>query len=211
MSNRRSTPAIVLEAVVVVAAAVGFAVAANGLSPRGLNLARDYFPQSTGRVVETHVPQPVAVSSSSTNENSEVAEIDRRIKEKGLQPMGRAETERLFHDPRYQEGLVIFIDARDQAHFAEGHIPGAYPLDRYHPDKDLAADLTPCQTADQIVVYCTGGECEDAEYTAILLREAGVPNEKLFVYGGGFEDWSASHLPLEEGARFSGLAPGGSK
>ena len=191
------------------AAAVGFALAANGLSPRGLNLARDYFPKNTGRIVERYVP-PVAVPSSSTNENSE-ADTDSRIKEKGLQPMGRAETERLFHDTRYQEGLVIFIDARDQAHYAEGHIPGAYPLDRYHPDKDLAADLTPCQTADQIVVYCAGGECEDAEYTAILLREAGVPNEKLFVYGGGFEDWSASHLPLEEGGRLSGLAPAESK
>jgi rhodanese-related sulfurtransferase len=201
-----------LEAVMVVAAAAGFAFAANALSPRGLKLARDYFPRSASTAVSTaQVSPPAANNPATTNENSETAEINRRIKEKGLQPIDRAQTERLFHDPRYQQGLVVFIDARDDAHYTEGHVPGAYPLDRYHPEKDLAADLTPCQRADLVVVYCTGGDCEDAEYTALLLRDSGVPNQKLFVYGGGFDDWSASHLPLEEGARDSGLAPAESK
>jgi rhodanese-related sulfurtransferase len=210
--SRTSTSAILLEAVMVVAAAAGFAFAANALSPRGLRLARDYFPKSAGPVVSTtHVSQPAPTNAASTNVDSAAAEISRRIKEKGLQPIDRAQTERLFHDPRFLQGLVVFIDARDDAHYAEGHIPGAYPLDRYHPEKDLAADLTPCQNADLIVVYCTGGDCEDAEYTALLLRDAGVPNQKLFVYGGGFDEWSASHLPLEQGERGSGLAPAESK
>jgi 3-mercaptopyruvate sulfurtransferase SseA len=71
----------------------------------------------------------------------------------------------------------------------------------------LAADLTPCENADQVVVYCTGGDCEDAEYTALLLRDTGVSIQKIFVYGGGFDEWSASQLPLEQGARDSGVAP----
>lgn len=212
MQNRKSTAAVLLEAVIVVVAAAGFALAANTLSPKGLKLSRDYFPKNSVQVVLTeHVAQPAPIQAPSANEDSEAAQIDRRIKEKGLQPLDRAQTERLFHDPRYQQGLIVFVDARDEAHYAEGHIPGAYPLDRYHPDKYLAADLTPCQTADQVVVYCTGGECEDAEYTAIMLREAGIPNLKLFVYGGGFDDWSANHLPLEQGARDSGVAPAESK
>jgi rhodanese-related sulfurtransferase len=199
----------VLEAVWVTAAAAVFAFAANELSPHGLKLSRDYFPSAV------NPPPPVAAIASppddahaATNqENSEAAETDHRIKSKGLQPIDRAQTERLFHDPRYQQGLVVFIDARDEDHYAQGHIPGAYPLDRYHPEKDLAADLAPCQNAETVVVYCTGGDCEDAEFTALLLREAGVPSQKLFVYGGGFDDWSDSHLPLEQGARNSGQAP----
>jgi rhodanese-related sulfurtransferase len=210
--SRTSTSAILLEAVMVVAAAAAFAFTANAFSPRGLKLARDYFPRSASPVVSaTEVSQPAAIHPAATNENSEAAEINRRIKEKGLQPIDRAQTERLFHDPRRQQGLVVFIDARDDAHYAEGHIPGAYPLDRYHPEKDLAADLTPCQSADLIVVYCAGGDCEDAEYAALLLRDAGVSIQKLLVYGGGFDEWSASHLPLEQGARDSGLAPVESK
>ena len=211
-------PVILLETVTVVFVASGFAFAANKISPRGLDLARDYFPKPAS---PAHSPiqnsPPAVVNAASTNapsteEDSEAAETDRRIKEKGLQPISRAETERLFKDARYQQGLVVFIDARDANHYATSHIPGAYPLDLYHPEKDLADDLTPCQNAEQVVVYCTGGECEDAESTAILLRdEAKIPGQKIFVYGGGFEDWSASHLPLEQGARSSGLAPVESK
>lgn len=179
----------------VVAAAAGFAFAANQLSPRGLNLARDYFPGPASHPAPSH------------EASSPLAESDRRIKEKGLQPIDRAQAERLFRDPRCQQGLVVFVDARGEAPYAQAHIPGAYPLDRYHPEKDLAADLLPCQNADLVVVYCGGGDCEEAEYTALLLRDAGVPAQKLFVYGGGFDDWSAGHLPLEQGERNSGLAP----
>jgi rhodanese-related sulfurtransferase len=203
---------MLLESVIVVAAGAGFAFAANELSPRGLNLARDYFPSATNpSPVAPTATTPAVVNPPSTNQDSEAAETARRIKEKGLQPIDRAETERLFHDPRYQQGLIVFIDARAADHYAASHIPGAYPLDRYHPEKDLAGALTPCQNADQIVVYCTGGECEDAEFTALFLRDAGIPLQKIFVYGGGFDDWSASHLPLEQGARNSGLAPVESK
>lgn len=197
-----------LEALLVMALAAGFGLVVNQVSPRGLKLTRDYFPSVTNSAALSPKVLPVAEAQPvSAVENSEAAEIDKRIKSKGLQPIDRAQTERLFHDPRYEQGLVVFIDARDEEHFVQGHIPGAYPLDRYHPEKDLAADLPPCENAELVVVYCTGGECEDAEFTALLLREAGVPNQKLFVYGGGFEDWSASHLPLEEGARGSGLTP----
>jgi rhodanese-related sulfurtransferase len=211
--SRRSISAIPLEAGLVVLAAAGFALAANALSPRGLSLSRDYFPKTSPAMVSapTPVPKQADAPSQPTNENSESAEIDLRIKSKGLQPINRAETERLFHDPRYLEGLVVFIDARDDSHYADGHIPGSYPLDRYHPDRNLSADLTPCQNAETIVVYCNGGECEDAEYAALLLQQAGIPSQKIFVYGGGYEDWSAHHLPLEQGARDGGTGPAESK
>jgi rhodanese-related sulfurtransferase len=212
MPSRKSTVGVLLETVMVVAVAAGFAFAANGLSPHGLNLARDYFPGSAGpSLAPPKVSPPAAVNPASTQEDPEAAETDRRIKDKGLQPISRAETERLFHDARYQQGFVVFIDARAPDHYAASHIPGAYSLDLYHPEKDLADDLTPCQNAEQVIVYCTGGECEDAESTALMLRDAGIPNQKIFVYGGGFEDWSANHLSLEQGARNSGLAPVESK
>jgi rhodanese-related sulfurtransferase len=206
--SRKSTAAVLLEAVIVMAVAASFAFAANELSPHGLKLGRDYFPSvASATNVPPKITPPADVRPAAHEENSETAEIDQRIKSKSLQPIDRAQVERLFHDPRYQQGLVIFIDARDEEHYSAGHIPGAYELDRYHPEKDLAADLVPCQNAEQVVVYCTGGDCEDAEFTALMLREAGVSNKNIFVYGGGFDDWSANHLPLEEGARGSGLAP----
>jgi rhodanese-related sulfurtransferase len=59
----------------------------------------------------------------------------------------------------------------------------------------------------KVVVYCNGGECEDSEFAAIMLRDAGVPREALFIYAGGITEWKAQRLPMEAGARRSGELP----
>ncbi len=196
---------------VVVLAAAAFAFAANEVSPRGLKLARNYFPGGTSQTIaplQTPRPQAAAASTNQANQEAPLDDVDQRLKAKGLQPVSRAKTVQLFHDPRFQEGLIVFIDARNQDEYNDGHIPGAYQLDPYHPEQQLPAVLTTCQAADQVVVYCTGGDCEDADSTALLLRDAGVPSQKLFVYGGGYSDWAENRLPVEQGARNSGNLAG---
>ena len=66
--------------------------------------------------------------------------------------------------------------------------------------------LPVCQAAELIVVYCTGNECEDSELSALLLRNAGIPNQKLFVYVNGITEWMSQQFPVETGARPSGKA-----
>jgi rhodanese-related sulfurtransferase len=107
--------------------------------------------------------------------------------------------------------LVVFVDARDDQHYQEGHVPGAYQLDHYRPEKYLAPVLLVCQTAHQIVVYCNGGDCEDSEFTAITLRDAGILREKLLIYGGGLTEWLTNGLPVEIGPRNSGNLRNASK
>ncbi len=202
---------ILLEAASVAVAGAAFAFAANELSPRGLDLARNYFPSGAGSSVARPNASAPAPVTTATNENSAAAEIDQRVRDKGLQPLDRLQTERLFHDPRYDDGLIVFVDARGEDDYHDGHIPGAYELDPFHPDKDMANVLAPCQIAVQVVVYCTGGDCEDADSAALLLRDAGISREKLFVYGGGFTDWTDHHLPVARGERNSPAAPAQTK
>ena len=99
---------------------------------------------------------------------------------------------------------MIFIDARDDHHYASGHIPGAWQFHHYRAENYLPAVLPVCLTALQVVVYCTGGDCEDSEFAAIMLREAGVPRDALSVYAGGITEWTANGLPVETGTRRSG-------
>lgn len=128
-----------------------------------------------------------------------------RLKEEGLKVADRDEVVRWYHDPRYQEGLFVFVDARNDEHYRSGHIPGAYLFDRYRAGEYLAAVLPVCLTAEKVVVYCTGGDCEDSEFAAITLRDAGVSPQNLYVYSGGMADWTAAGLPVESGKRNSGV------
>jgi rhodanese-related sulfurtransferase len=176
-----------------------FAFAANRISPRSLVLTRNYFPAGTGRLVPA---TPLAGTNSTVLAPAQLLAAE--LKEKGLQAIDSRRATQLFHDPRRRENLVVFVDARDEQRYREGHIPGAYEFDPYRPEKYFAAVLPVCQAAEQIVVYCNGGDCDDSETAAILLRDVGIANRKLAVYTGGITEWTANRLPVEMGGRNSG-------
>jgi len=193
---------VIGEALLVGIVGAGLALAANAVSSNGLSLTRDYFPGTSEAPVTTARSSPPASTGAAANGVS--AALLARLKQDGLQLIEVEKVKELFHDPRYAQEMIVFVDARDDEHYARGHIPGARQFDRYHPEKYLAAVATACIPADAVVVYCSGGECEDSEMTAMTLKEASVPAEKLFVYGGGITDWMARHLPIETGPRGSG-------
>ena len=196
---------IVVEAAIVVIAGLGIGLAANELSPRGLALSRNYFPGGANQVPAAPGPVQAVPAPAQTNEPSAAAQLSERLRGKGLQELKLNQVEILFRDPRNQDGRIVFVDARNQDDYQQGHIPGAYELDPYHPEKEMGTVLPVCQAAEQVVVYCTGGDCEDSDTAAILLQDAGVPDPRLFVYGGGFTAWEAARLPVETGARNSGI------
>jgi rhodanese-related sulfurtransferase len=193
---------VLLEGILVALIGALFAFGANALSPRGLKLAVDYFPGGTR-------PQPAPVTTNGATQGTAVAHpahsIVDHLREKGLNAVDTQKAEQLFRDPGFQLNNIVFIDARKDEAYQEGHIPGAFQLDRFHPENYLGDVLPACLGAQQIVVYCNGGECEDSEFAAILLRDsARIPGEKLLVYAGGITEWKAKGLPIETGARRSG-------
>jgi len=195
----RKAKAAVFEALCVAVLGLLFALAANALSPRGLRLSRNYFPDA-GTLPDGHF---VTTPATAIFTNASDAALQ-RLRQRGLQLVNSNEVVELFRDPRYEQGPVVFIDARDDQHYAAGHIPGAWQFHHYRAENYLPSILPVCMTASQIVVYCSGGECEDSEFAAVMLRDAGVPRETLFVYAGGIIEWKANGLPVETGARLSG-------
>jgi 3-mercaptopyruvate sulfurtransferase SseA len=188
---------ILLEGLLVAILGVVLALAANAISPQGLSLQRNYFPPMT------NVPARVIVSGQEPGVGSTNSVRDRLLA-KGLQYATALEAKAAFDDLGYKEGRIIFIDARaDEPYFA-GHIPGAWQLNYYHPEKNLPEVLPATFAAEKILIYCNGGECEDSEFTTLLLKQAGVPGERLFIFGGGILEWSAQRWPIETGARHSG-------
>ncbi len=88
---------------------------------------------------------------------------------------------------------ALFLDARRSKDFAEGHVAGArsFPIWEAAVVKERVEALV-SEGRDQtlpVVLYCTGGDCEDSHMLAQSLFGAGFEN--LLVYREGFPDWKA--------------------
>jgi hypothetical protein len=133
----RRIKSVLAEALAISVMGLAVALVANLASPRGLSLTRNYFPGSDN--------VPAKIDFGSDSNHSATAEATNafarspegiaaaHLKEKGLRPIFGQEALDLFRDPQYEQDLIVFIDARDDRHYAEGHIPGAYQFDRYYP------------------------------------------------------------------------------
>jgi rhodanese-related sulfurtransferase len=196
-----------LEALAVMVVGAVLAFAFNAASPSGLDLTRNYFPGAIRPAAVAVAITNRAGASGGTNASplSAAELVAARLKAKGLPLVNHDQAWQLYQDPRYAHNLIVFVDARDDAHYQAGHVPGAHVFDHYRATEYLAGVLAVCQTAERIVVYCNGGDCEDSEFAAVLLRDVGVPNAKLAVYPGGFTEWQINGLPVELGARLSGV------
>ena len=206
---------ILLEALIVGVIGMALSLAANGLSPHGLKLSRNYYPSTStpstnasgtgaGNSLRTTTSNAGPSTLNPQPSSDLAAKVAARLAQKGLKLADSDRVYQLFQDPRYQQGLVVFIDSRDDNHYQQGHIPGAWQLDYYRYETYLAAVLPACLVAQEIVVYCNGGDCEDSEFTALLLRDAQIPLDKIWVYGGGMSEWRNKGWPIETGARNSG-------
>lgn len=182
-----------------------FALLANALSPRGLPLAGHPPPPTVERAAPGVAASTISTSHGpGGNPASPPAQsLAARLAAQGLTLVRSNQVTELFRDPRREAELVVFLDARDAPQYEAGHIPGAYLLDPYRPERGLPAVLAASTAAEQVVVYCRGGECEDSGLAAGLLLSSGIPAAKLLVYDGGYAEWIANGLPTETGPRRS--------
>ena len=184
------------QAMVVALAGVATGLLANAVSPRGLSLSRNYFPDT-----------PASPARAAATAGASVPAAAPAHSKRGLPLIDRERTLELFRDPRRTEGLILFVDARAPEPYARGHIPGAYPLDHYRLELYVTDLIGVAHLAQEIVVYCNGGDCEDSDLAASDLQQLGVPASKISIYAGGFDEWQRSKLPVETGVRGSGAPP----
>ncbi|BDU78295.1 rhodanese-like domain-containing protein [Mesoterricola sediminis] len=100
----------------------------------------------------------------------------------------------------YRAGIP-FLDARRSADYAAGHVAGAWCIPVWEDGAAEAITRFEAQAAPDpkapLVLYCSGGGCEDSHLLARRLLELGYRN--LLVYGGGWPDWTAQGRPTARG------------
>jgi rhodanese-related sulfurtransferase len=95
-----------------------------------------------------------------------------------------------------------FLDARRSAEYELGHIQGAWSLPLWESTLDerlteFEAKANPSPEA-ALVLYCSGGSCEDSHLLASRLFQLGYRN--LLIYRDGYPDWVAQGRPIAKGA-----------
>jgi len=193
-------------------------------SERRLSLSKNYFamtasttPAATESVtqpipqsVETRIapqPSPVPVAAKSSTElpsrsapkTHPVGKTSIKLVKHPYQEIDVDEAIRVFNDPQTESGLNVFIDARDDEHFEEGHIPGAVPCFPYEIEKCIDNVMQKVNGVERVIVYCGGGDCEDSIFMCRELIEAGVDERIVYLYAGGWKEWSSKNLPSATG------------
>jgi len=88
---------------------------------------------------------------------------------------------------------ALTLDARRTSVYEEGHIAGARPFSVWESDVDDKVNKLyeergdPREQLKPILVYCSGGDCEDSHMLAQKLW--GVQFNNVYVYKDGFPDW----------------------
>jgi rhodanese-related sulfurtransferase len=100
---------------------------------------------------------------------------------------------------------VLFLDARRTSVYEQGHITGARPFSVWESDVDEKVNKffeersSPEAQALPIVVYCSGGDCEDSHMLAQKLW--GIQFNNVYVYKDGFPDWQKRGGAVRTGAQ----------
>ena len=89
---------------------------------------------------------------------------------------------------------VLFIDARNDIFFSEGHITGAIsPIPHDEMVDNIFKDYG---FNEPFVVYCDDAECGLSEDLAYQLQAEGF--SKIYVFSGGWNQWLTAKLPIEK-------------
>jgi rhodanese-related sulfurtransferase len=97
----------------------------------------------------------------------------------------------------YDRNEATFVDARDRAAFAEGHIMGAVSLPVGEAEGELARFRDKVPLTATIVVYCNGYSCHDSKTLADRLIGAGW--RQVYVFEGGYPEWRDAAYPVGRG------------
>ncbi len=156
------------EIIILVGVSVALALAVNAISPRGIAL-----------VGQWDIAEGVITASPGGDAADQKPEIDSVARAKYI----------------FDKDEALFVDARSQNDYDNGHIPGAvsFPVGRFEERVESFLNRYPAE--QPIVTYCSGRACEDSHNLAQFLSDVGFTNIRVFI--DGLPGWKAEGYPIE--------------
>jgi len=97
-----------------------------------------------------------------------------------------------------QEDKAVFLDAREEALYTMGHIPGALHMPREKVEQGLNGLKGLEGRGKVLIAYCDGQGCRKAEDLVKVLQQKGV--KALGLFPDGWEVWMDRGYPMDEGS-----------
>ncbi len=100
---------------------------------------------------------------------------------------------------------ALTLDARRTSIYEDGHIAGARPFPVWESDIDEKVNKLyeersdPREQLKPILIYCSGGDCEDSHMLAQKLW--GIQFNNVYVYKDGFPDWQKRGGAIHKGSK----------
>ena len=117
----------------------------------------------------------------------DIAQIQNSSSQPQIREISIDVAERLFLDS------VLFIDARAEEFYHDGHIPNSICNDDFDSLVYQIEDFITYKNG--FVVYCSDDDCGSSEDLAYQLQDQGFSN--IYLFKGGWKQWVENELPME--------------
>lgn len=87
-------------------------------------------------------------------------------------------------------GAHVIFDARAEASYRAGHLPGALSLPADRVEALFPQYAPVLEPGTPMLVYCSGEECDESIQLGTFLRDQGHTNISIFT--GGYTAWQAA-------------------
>lgn len=99
----------------------------------------------------------------------------------------------------FEQDATVFLDARTQSQYLQGHIRGALNLPWQEVDRYFMEMADRLDGARMIITYCDGESCDLSQELALFLKEMGYSN--VHILFNGWTAWQQAGLPIEGGLK----------
>ena len=98
----------------------------------------------------------------------------------------------------FQQGGIMFLDARRKDEYEAAHVEGALLLSTEHFGRGtIPATIGFLEKTQPLVIYCGGGACDASKNLVIMLQNFGFT--KFHIMTDGFPAWQAAGHPVAQG------------
>lgn len=168
----------------------------NHFNPNGLNLIRERKRlkwESDSLIIFNKIDS--SFSKTNLSETKPSDSIFVKKVENTIEPFKEPKAIKLDVAFKLFKDGIKFIDSRSVEEFSEGHIKGAINIPFYGSENHIEV-INRLNKNEIVVTYCSSEDCDISILSGDELFEMGF--KRVYVYVGGYDEWTRNNYPISK-------------